>query len=86
MTDHFYACPRCGQTIIGAAPRVCDACAALERDRASGEPLRLFTPAPAPMPGQLQAAALASGHYYRCGACGSLHDVGAACPGVGFDD
>lgn len=52
MTDHFYACPRCGQTIIARAPRVCDACAALERARAGGEPLRLFTPAPAPMPGQ----------------------------------
>ena len=74
MTDHFYACPRCGQTISGAAPRVCDACAALERDRAGGEPLRLFSPAPAPMRGQLDADA-----FYRC-ACGDIHGAGLDCP------
>ena len=50
--EHFHACPRCGQTIIAREPRVCDRCRELARDGARGEPLRLFSPAPAPMPGQ----------------------------------
>lgn len=52
MREHFHACPRCGQTVIAHEPRVCDACRALERVQGAGEPLRLFSPAPAPMRGQ----------------------------------
>lgn len=80
MTEHFHECPRCGQTVIGHKPRACDRCAALERARAGGEPLRLFTPAPVQMPGQMQAAALDTGDFYRCALCGGIHDTGAACP------
>ena len=50
--DHFHACARCGQTVLAREPRVCDGCRALERDRAGGEPLRLFAPAPVQIPGQ----------------------------------
>lgn len=39
------ACPRCGQTMIADAT-VCDPCRALEREP-QGEPLPLFTMAPA---------------------------------------
>jgi hypothetical protein len=59
---HVSDCPRCGQTVASdrdphliveeRIPRVCDTC--LTRDREpQGERVRLFTPAPAVMPGQL---------------------------------
>jgi hypothetical protein len=58
---HVSDCPRCGQTVasdrdpllfvVNHVPMVCDSCR--ERDREpQGETVRLFTPAPAQMPGQ----------------------------------
>lgn len=79
--EHFHACPRCGQTVIAHAPRVCDRCAALERARAGGEPLQLFAPAPAPFPGSVPLEG-----FYRCGECGGIHDTGARCPNPGGVD
>lgn len=53
MSEHFQACARCGQTVITRtdAP-MCATCQALER-RSQGSSVRLFEPAPAQLPGQL---------------------------------
>jgi hypothetical protein len=50
--DHFKSCHRCGQTVITRADvPTCQTCARLEREP-QGSAVRLFEPAPAPMPGQ----------------------------------
>jgi hypothetical protein len=51
--DHFKTCARCGQVVITRAevPK-CQVCREIER-RPQGEAVRLFTPAPAQLPGQL---------------------------------
>lgn len=54
--DHFKACARCGQTVITRADvPVCGVCADLAR-APQGETVRLFEPAPAQVPGQLNLA------------------------------
>jgi hypothetical protein len=45
-------CPRCGQTSSAMCGAVCVACRGLER-QPQGETVRLFTPAPNQIPGQL---------------------------------
>lgn len=45
-------CPRCGQLAATPAAGPCDACRARERER-QGEPVQLFEPPPAQLPGQL---------------------------------
>jgi hypothetical protein len=52
--DHFKACARCGQTVITRAevPQ-CETCKRLEAREADHESMRLFTPAPNQVPGQL---------------------------------
>jgi hypothetical protein len=51
--DHFHDCTRCGQVVITrAAVPLCATCRKLER-APQGEAVRLFTPAPNQMPGQL---------------------------------
>jgi hypothetical protein len=50
--DHFHDCARCGQTVITRAEvPLCATCRALDR-APQGEPMALFTPAPATMAGQ----------------------------------
>lgn len=51
--EHFHDCTRCGQTVITReAVPMCATCR--KADRApQGESMRLFTPAPNPIPGQL---------------------------------
>jgi len=56
----FTACTRCDQTMTttygeyvhGAEPMVCDTCRKAEREP-QGEAVRLFTPAPTQLDGQL---------------------------------
>ena len=45
-------CPRCGQT-SATIGEVCDSCRAADR-QPQGEAVRLFAPAPAVMPGQME--------------------------------
>jgi hypothetical protein len=69
VTDHFQACARCGQTVItrGDVP-MCGVCA--DRARApQGETVRLFEPAPAQLPGQLNL----SGRRERFNLAGSFN-------------
>jgi hypothetical protein len=51
--DHFKSCSRCGQAVITRAEvPMCATCRAVDHEP-QGEAVRLFTPAPAQMPGQL---------------------------------
>jgi hypothetical protein len=50
---HFHDCARCGQVVITrAAVPMCETCQKLAR-APQGEPMRLFTPAPTQLAGQL---------------------------------
>lgn len=52
-TSHFHSCARCGQVVITRAdPPICETCRKVEREP-QGEAVRLFTPAPAQIAGQL---------------------------------